>query len=148
MRSAPELYDFGRRPWRAERAGRHLYRVDVAALIDPNIPEAEVAKSVEDLGEKGASDRLEADAEGRIYLTEHETNGILWRLPEGRFEMLVHDSRVLWPDTLSLAADGYLYLTANQLHRQARFHEGKELREKPYALFRIRVDGKPVELRK
>jgi hypothetical protein len=55
--------------------------------------------------------------------------------------------RVLWPDTLSLASDGFLYFTANQLHRQARFHAGKDLRRKPYALFRVKVDARPVLLR-
>jgi len=29
-----------------------------------------------------------------------------------------YDPRVLWPDTMSLAMNGYLYFTANQLHRQ------------------------------
>jgi sugar lactone lactonase YvrE len=54
----------------------------------------------------------------------------------------------LWPDTLSLAAaDGYLYVTANQLHRQARYHKGSDLRRKPYTLFRVRVDAQPVLLR-
>jgi sugar lactone lactonase YvrE len=53
----------------------------------------------------------------------------------------------LWPDTLSLAADGYLYVTANQLHRQARYHSGRDLRRKPYSLFRIRIDSQPVLLR-
>jgi hypothetical protein len=55
--------------------------------------------------------------------------------------------RVLWPDTLSQAADGYLYFTANQLHRQAQFHGGKDLRQRPYALFRVKVDADPVLLK-
>jgi hypothetical protein len=59
----------------------------------------------------------------------------------------VHDSRVLWPDTLSLAEDGHLYFTANQLHRQELFHEGNDLRAKPYAPFRVKVDAGPVLLR-
>jgi hypothetical protein len=45
-------------------------------------------------------------------------------------ETLVHDPRVLWPDTLSLAADGHPYFTANQLHCRAQFHEGKDLRHR------------------
>ena len=56
-------------------------------------------------------------------------------------ETLVHDPRVLWPDTLSLAANGFLYFTVNQIERQASFHEGYELRKKPYALFRVKMDG-------
>ena len=58
----------------------------------------------------------------------------------------MHDPRALWPDTLSLAADGYLYFTANQLHRQPGFHGGRDLRQKPYVLFRIKIDGTPVQL--
>ncbi|WP_334744963.1 hypothetical protein [Nostoc sp.] len=58
----------------------------------------------------------------------------------------IHDPRVLWPDTLSVAKDGYLYFTANQLHRQARYHQGKDLRQKPYSLFRTRIDAQPVAL--
>jgi hypothetical protein len=53
----------------------------------------------------------------------------------------------LWPDTLALSNDGYLYFTANQLHRQPNFHQGEDLREKPYSLFRIPVDAQPVQLR-
>jgi hypothetical protein len=63
--------------------------------------------------------------------------------PVGRLEVVATFDG---PDTLSLAKDGYLYFTANQLHRQKQFHEGKDLRRKPYALFR--VDGGPVLLRR
>jgi sugar lactone lactonase YvrE len=105
---------------------------------------------VENLGEKGASDGLESDSTGRIYITDYEHNAIRRRLPSamaGSAETLVFDPRVLWPDTLSIASDGYLYFTANQLHRQPGFHNGNDLREKPYSLFRIAVDAQPVLLK-
>jgi sugar lactone lactonase YvrE len=92
-------------------------------------------------------DGLESDAEGRIYVTDYEHDGIRRRSADGTsYETLVHDPRALWPDTLSLAADGYLYFTANQLHRQPGFHGGRDLRQKPYVLFRIKIDGTPVQL--
>ncbi len=47
---------------------------------------------------------------------------------------------------LSLADDDYLYCTSNQLHVQVRPHQGQDLREKPYRLFRVRVDAHPVRL--
>ncbi|MGV3774845.1 MAG: hypothetical protein ACO1QB_18250 [Verrucomicrobiales bacterium] len=59
----------------------------------------------------------------------------------------MRDPRALWPDTMSIAEDGYLYFIANQLHRQPSFHDGKDLRVKPYYLFRFPVDGKPVRLK-
>jgi hypothetical protein len=59
---------------------------------------------------------------------------------------LVHDPRLLWPDTMSLSDDGYLYVTANQLFNQPTMHKGKDLGQKPYVLFRIKVGEKPVRL--
>jgi sugar lactone lactonase YvrE len=120
---------------------RHLYSVSVDALADKNRSDAEVAATVKDLGEKGgASDGLEADTQGRVYLSDYEHDAIR-RKVGNEIETLVHDPRLLWPDTLSLAADGYLYFTANQVERQAAFHNGKDLRQKPYVLFRVKVDG-------
>ena len=121
---------------------RHLYSVSADALADQSKSDAEVATTVTDYGEKGgASDGLESDMQGRVYLTDYEHNSLRRRTSAGDFETLVHDPRLLWPDTLSLAEDGYLYVTANQVERQGVFHNGQDLRQKPYVLFRVRVDG-------
>jgi sugar lactone lactonase YvrE len=125
---------------------RHLYSVSVDVLADQNKSDAEVAATVKDLGEKGgAGDGLEADAQGWVYLSDYEHNAIRRWKPGSEIETLAHDPRVLWPDTLSLAANGYLYFTANQLERQAGFHLGHDLRQKPYVLFRVKVDGTRIQ---
>ena len=122
--------------------GRHLYSVSVDALADRTRSDADVASTVKDLGEKGgAGDGLESDAQGRVYLSDYEHDAIRRRKVDGQIETLVHDPRVLWPDTLSMAADGYLYFTANQIERQPAFQDGQDLRKKPYVLFRVKVDG-------
>lgn len=121
---------------------RHLYSVSVDALAERNKSDADVAATVKDLGEKGGvSDGLESDEQGRVYLSDLEHDAIHRRNAAGEIETIVHDPRVLWPDTLSLAADGYLYFTANQIERGAVHHAGKDLRQKPYLLFRVKVDG-------
>lgn len=138
----------GTRLYYCPLGSRKLYSVDTNALSDQSLKEQEVGATVIDEGDRGgASDGLESDSAGNIYSTNYEHNAILRRSPDKRWETLTHDPRLLWPDTLSLATDGYLYVTANQLHRQARFHKGKDLRRKPYSLFRIRVDSQPVLLR-
>ena len=71
---------------------------------------------------------------------------MLRRSPDGRYETPVRDPRMLWPDPPSVARDGHLDFTANQLHRQARDHEGKGLRQRPYVLFRGKIDAGPVRL--
>ncbi len=98
------------------------------------------------MAKKGALDGLESDDMGRIYATSYEQNAVLRRLPDGSFETLVHDPRILWPDTLSVAADGHLYLTVNQLHRQANHNAGKDFRQEPYVLLRVPIDAGPVRL--
>lgn len=125
---------------------RHLYRVSVDALSDRSMSDADVAATVKDLGEKGgAGDGLESDAQGRVYLSDYEHDAVRrWSL-NNDIETLVHDPRVLWPDTLSLAADGFLYFTANQFERDAFFHNGQDLRQKPYVLFRVKIDGTRIE---
>ncbi len=51
---------------------------------------------------------------------------------------------MLWPDTLSIGPDGYLYFIVNQLHRQANFNAGHDKREKPYSLLRLKIDAAPA----
>ncbi|HEV1993304.1 MAG TPA: L-dopachrome tautomerase-related protein [Candidatus Acidoferrum sp.] len=125
---------------------RHLYSVSVDALADRNKSDADVAATIKDLGEKGgASDGLESDAQGRVYLSDYEHNAIRRRTAGNEIETLMHDPRALWPDSLSLAADGYLYFTANQVERSPSFHNGQDLRQKPYVLFRMKVDGTRIQ---
>ena len=140
----------GMRLYYCPLGSRKLYSVDTDALADRSLSDREVAATVTDEGDRGgASDGLESDAAGYIYSTNYEHNAILRRRSDGgEWETVTHDPRLLWPDTLSLAADGYLYVTANQLHRQARYHKGRDLRRKPYTLFRVRIDAQPVLLRR
>lgn len=129
-------------------SSRRFYRVSTDKLLDENASKEDVAGAVELLETRGfASDGLESDAQGRVYLTDYEHNAVLRRTAEGEYETVVYDPRVLWPDTLALAMGGHLYFTANQLHRRPPFHEGRDLRRKPYVLFRVHVDASPVLLR-
>jgi sugar lactone lactonase YvrE len=138
----------GARLYYSPLGSRKFYSVETDALADRSLDEREVAATVTDEGDRGgASDGLESDAAGHIYSTNYEHNAILRRRLDREWETVVHDPRLLWPDTMSLAVDGYLYVTANQLHRQARYQKGRDLRRKPYTLFRVRIDSEPVLLR-
>jgi sugar lactone lactonase YvrE len=123
-------------------SSRHLYSVPTALLRDRSTDN--LSRAVTDLGEKGAADGLEADDKGRIYAGDYEHNSIRQRQSDGEWKTIAHDPRILWPDTLSVAADGYLYFTANQLHRQPRFQCGVDKREKPYSLFRVKIGAGPI----
>lgn len=127
-------------------SSRHLYSVPTAALRDRSITNSELAKQIKDWGLKGASDGLEADDKGRIYGGDYENHSVRM-LENGKWKTIAQSPEIQWPDTFSTGSDGYLYFTANQLDRQPGFHEGKDLREKPYKLLRIKIDAGPVLLK-
>lgn len=125
-------------------SSRFLYSVDTAALRNPAIPEDELRGMVRTVVEKGASDGLAADAWGNIYAGDYESGSIRMVSPDGGMCTVAHDPCILWPDTLSMGPDRFLYFTANQLHRQPEYHWGRDLRRKPYSLFRVRIDALPA----
>ncbi len=125
-----------------------LYGVSTEALRNQEISEGRVESTVRVVTGKMPSDGLESDADGMVYLTDPVTNSIhRFNTKTGMTETIVHDPRLLWPDTMSLSDDGYLYVTANQLHRQPTMHNGEDMRQKPYQLFRIKVAASPVRLK-
>lgn len=127
-------------------SSRRLYRVPTGALIDRAKTEEEVGALVEDLGDKAASDGLESDTEGGVYATAYEHSAVLKRDPDGSFSTVVHAPKLLWPDTLALAANGYLYVSVNQLPRTPLFNDGVDMRVPPFQLIRVPVDARPIRL--
>lgn len=123
---------------------RHLFSISTEVLRDQSIPDADLIYHVKYRGEKGASDGMITDAKGIVYAGDYENNSIRKILPNGAMETIAHDPRILWPDTFSIGPDGYLYVIVNQLHRQARFHYGRDLREKPYSLLRMKIGELPA----
>ena len=136
----------GQRLYYTPNAGHYLYSVSTDALWDRNVPDDQVAATVQNLGQKGVNDGLGEDTLNRVYITDYGSNAINRRLPDGEIETVVRDDRLLWPDTLWIHG-GYLYVTSNQLNRQPSHHYGQDRRVKPYSLFRVRVDAEPVLLK-
>lgn len=120
---------------------RKLYSVDAALLADRNCGDEQVANSVRDLGEKAISDGLACDRLGRVYAGDLEHNCIRRRDGDGNWTIVAEDARMIWTDTMSIAADGYLYHTENQINRMGIFNYGRDLRVKPYYLFRTRIES-------
>jgi len=127
-------------------ASRRLYSVPTDVLADRKVPESQAEGAVEDMGDKGVADGMGEDAAGNVYTTNWEQNAILRRKPDGTFETVLHDPRLLWPDTLFLAKGGDLYVISNQLHRQGGYNDGRDLRERPFLLARLRLGADPVVL--
>lgn len=127
-------------------SSRHFYSVPTALLRDPAVTDAQIAAAIKDLGPKAPSDGLAEDDRGNIYAGDYE-HGTIRRFVGGVWQTIARDPRILWPDTLSIGIDGWLYFTANQLYRQPGFHEGKDLRRQPYQLLRVKIGAGPVLLK-
>ena len=121
--------------------GRELYSIATPLLRD-NGPYSELMAqaAVHNHGQKGLSDGLETDSNGLIYVGNIEDNSIATFDPStGTISTFVRDPRFSWTDTMSVAADGYIYFTENQLWRGPAYNGGMERRVKPYVLFRAKL---------
>jgi len=134
-------------------SSRRLYRVPTDVLkSQPSSTNTQAlilaSRAVQDLGEKGShSDGLETDSNDYIYNTAPEHNSITRYNPNtGEIEPFVRDPAIQFPDTLStvsLANNGgdFIYFTANQLWLRPDYQNATDLRTKPYAIFRVPIDG-------
>jgi len=127
-------------------ASRKLSSISTEALADGKMSDDDTAKAVRDLGTRDfASDGLHMDARNNLLLTDYEHNAIQRRTTRDEnnasYEIIAQDPRMIWPDTMDVTQDGWLYFTCNQLNRQKQFHNGKDERKQPYALFRTRLEN-------
>lgn len=122
---------------------RYLYSVPTARLLSNDLTSELLAtQSVNSHGQKGISDGLETDTNGFIYGGNLEDNSVIFFNPaNGTVNVFARDPRLGWIDTLSVATDGYIYFTANQLWRTPMFYPGTDRRVKPYVLFRAKLPG-------
>lgn len=97
-------------------------------------PHVEIAAKTMTLG------GMTRDKNGLIYLGSVEDNAI-WSLdPEtGQTQQLFHDNRLLWPDAMSISADGYLYIPAPQLRLLPKFNAGTDLTRGAFSVYRIKL---------
>jgi sugar lactone lactonase YvrE len=125
-------------------ASHKLSSVSLDALADEKMSDAEVAKTIKDLGPLDfASDGMECDSAGNLYLTDYEHNAMHVRTPDGNMRILAQDPTLIWPDSMSIGPDQYLYVTANQLNRQKNYHDGNVLRDPPFVVFKTKALAGP-----
>ncbi|MVM34076.1 gluconolactonase [Spirosoma sp. HMF4905] len=116
-----------------------LFRIATTYLTNPALSPTEVASHVEIMGETGVSHGMIADKAGNIYLTDSPDKAIRYFTPDRQLKMLVQDNRLLWPDSFGIGSDGYLYVTAAQIHRTKRYNNGEDKVDYPFRLYRVKL---------
>ncbi|KAI0836993.1 MRJP-domain-containing protein [Hypoxylon sp. FL0890] len=122
-------------------ASRYMYSAPTAKLrAQGQASELLAQQSVVNHGQKGVSDGLETDSNGLIYVGNFEGNAVnVFNPSNGTTLTFVRDPRINWVDTMSVATDGYLYFTVNQLNFASSTFPGTDRRVRPFALFRVKL---------
>jgi multimeric flavodoxin WrbA/sugar lactone lactonase YvrE len=116
-----------------------LFRVPTAVLNDSTLTDSEIEKHVEMLGRFTATDGMEFDPSGNLYLGDQENRRIVRVTPDLRMEEVVPpDSTLTWPDSYQWAG-GYLYISFSKIDDEPRFHNGVR-QPGNYKIMRMKVD--------
>lgn len=112
--------------------GSGLYRIPTAALRDDSLKEEDLAAKVEKLADTGPADGLATGPNGEVYITGLNQKAILRWSEEHGIETLVQDSRLVWPDSMSITTQGVLYVTTT------RIQEGSQ-KKGPFGLYKVQI---------
>lgn len=127
----------------APLTSRRLYSIPTAVLSDFHASEATIEAAVKDEGEKGFADGIATDPANRIYTTDSEHDAVLRRWPDGHFDTVGRDPRLVWADGI-FATEHSVYVVAGQWERLPSFNQGKNLRKPPYLLLRFDTRESPI----
>ena len=117
-----------------------LFRIDTRFLTDSSLSVEELTSKVENMGKVGITHGLIADKAGNIYLTTSEDYSVSYLTPGGKLKTLVKDSRLLWPDSMGIGGDGYLYVSCSQLQLLPNWNNGEDKTQYPYRTYKVRLD--------
>jgi len=119
--------------------GLNLYRIETKYLADTNLNDLTLAKFVENLGETVVCHGMVADASGNIYLTSSTDYSIKYFTPEQQLTTLIQDKRLIWPDSMGIGSDGYLYVSSAQVNRLPQWNNGVDKTSFPYRVYRVKI---------
>ena len=116
-----------------------LFRIETRYLRDIALSEKDLEARVEDVGKVGVVHGLIADKAGNIYLTTSEKYAISYLTPKGQLKVLVSDRNLIWPDSMGIGGDGYLYVSCSQLQQLPHWNNGKDRTQYPYRAYRVKL---------
>ncbi|MFT4030853.1 MAG: L-dopachrome tautomerase-related protein [Siphonobacter sp.] len=116
-----------------------LYRIETQYLANASLTDEQLRQHVETVAETGVCHGMIADAKGNIYQTTSPQQAITYVSPDGKQHTLVEDARLIWPDSLGISSDGYLYFSCSQINRLPKYNHGVDKTEYPYRVYRVKL---------
>lgn len=129
--------------------GTKIYRIKIQDLLDDQFTDTDLDSKIETYSAKPNNGGLSIDVDGNLYLTAIESHSAAVVLSRDRsVHTLVSDEKMLWPDGVSYnAGDGFMYVSAAQVHLGAAFNNGKSEAKAPFYIFRFRPLSRGVSYR-
>lgn len=128
----------------------YLYSIPTSYLRNNTPPLAEQAawNAVANLGQRGGmANGFESDSNNQIYMAMPESNTIAAYDPSTlQASVFVRDPRIVWPDSMAIASDGYLYVNINQLMYQPNWNGGVDGRVHPGAILRAKLNNNGTKI--
>ena len=108
-----------------------LYRINAALLRNFKTSMRTLQDSVKDLGRFVTTDGMICDKAGNLYMGDLEKNAIVKITPDLQMHYIAQDkTKLLWPDSYSISAEGYLYISCSQITYPPVL---------PYKIFRLKL---------
>ncbi|MGJ8629331.1 MAG: L-dopachrome tautomerase-related protein [Sulfitobacter sp.] len=123
-------------------SGSAIYRVKFSDLLNEGLDDAALGNLVERYADKPNNGGLSIDQSDNLYLTEVETNAVgIIPADTREYRRYAEADDLSWPDGISFALDGHMYVSAAQISRADLFNEGKALNEAPYLIYRFEPEA-------
>lgn len=118
-----------------------LFRVPTRELRDRKLKQSN-DYSIEQYGRKPICDSISIDSKGNIYFGDIQSGAITVDVAGAKatekYQLLVDDGRIAWPDGLCFGTDGKLHFFCSQLHL-SDVYNGKSAPAAPFQIFKIRA---------
>lgn len=126
--------------WQA-LTGRTLYAMATRVLRDPASTEDDLAGAVRIIANTSATDGMEIDRFGNIYLSdfEHDAVQVFNTGFDNTSLILVKSDLLVWPDSFAWAPDGDLYVTTAQIQRTDWFMPDGSMPTTPYRVLKLNL---------
>lgn len=118
--------------------GLNWYSVP-AALFREAKDDKTIGAAINKAVAKPISDGAATDADGNHYFGDLGGHSVVKVSADGATTTtLVQDPRILWPDNVALAADNWVYVSANQLNTTAAFTGAGDEGKAPFVIYRFK----------
>ena len=118
---------------------KHLFRIKTSDLLDTALNEQQLIGKVDSVGNFVNTDGMIFDKQGNLYMGDMINYRMVRISPDLKLTEVIKDPMLIWPDTYSIA-NGYLYITTSQIHKQPQYNEGINKRTSPYMVFKLKIE--------